>query len=607
VLERLEERGLPSGGYARIDLASDVPGLARVTDPNLVNPWGVSFSPTGPFWFADNRRGTSDLLDGRGEPVPLVVTIPGAGRSAGTPTGTVFNGGPGFVVPANGASAPARFLFAAEDGTISGWSGVVDPARAVVAVDNSSAGAVYKGLALAADQSGLAFLYAADFGRGEIDVFDQDFRPVARPGAFRDPGLPDGFAPFNIATIDGLLLVTYARQDEYRRDDVTGPGSGFIDVYDASGDLLRRFASRGALDSPWGLAVAPADFGPLGGALLVGNAGDGRINAYDPDSGAFLGPLAGDGGTPFTVPALWALTFGNGHEGGAADTLFFTAGAGHEQHGLFGAIQPPGRRGADTAGPGTLDPHAPGEPADYPLPPRGGPALRDDDPPRATAILLPVTDSSLLLVPTLSTVPPSRAPAESPAAAAPVVVVRVPLRTDRPPSDVTLVPPPDADPSPPANPRTGSLALAAFLDVHPSQTLTHNPAAGHRPKFERDTVGARRSSVGGRVVGGESPPAEPQAEIPAVLPGAERGPQSPPLPGEGDEGLGSEQGRPEPVGDRPVRQEGIVTHDRGWKELLGSLLVTVSVSAVYVLRRGHRPHGCPVGTGQGPGREETRA
>src|SRR5438552_5485878 len=181
VLECLEERGLPSGGYTQVNLASDVPGLARVTDPNLVNPWGLAFSPTGPFWFADNGTAVSDLLDGRGEPVPLVVTVPGVRRSAGTPTGTVFNGGPGFVVSENGASAPSRFLFAAEDGTIAGWSGIVDPSRALVTVDNSSLGAVYKGLALAADTTGRALLYAADFDRGEIDVFDQDFRPVVRP------------------------------------------------------------------------------------------------------------------------------------------------------------------------------------------------------------------------------------------------------------------------------------------------------------------------------------------------------------------------------------------------------------------------------------------
>jgi uncharacterized protein (TIGR03118 family) len=345
VLECLEDRCLPSGGYAQVNLASDVPGVARVTDPNLVNPWGISLSPTGPFWFADNGSGVSDLLDGRGRPVPLVVTVPPTAQSSGTPTGTVFNGGPGFIVSENGVSAPSRFLFAAEDGTISGWSAIVDPTRALPAVDNSSAGAVYKGLALAADPAGPRFLYAADFGRGTIDVFDQHFKPVARPGSFRDPNLPDGFAPFNIQNLNNLLFVTYAQQDEARRDDVAGAGHGFIDVYDTGGNLVRRFASRGALDSPWGLALAPAGFGPFGGALLVGNTGDGHINAYDPGSGAFLGPLADDNGVPMTIPTLWALTFGNGHLGGGLEHPVL-----HRRGGRGGARPLRGRSGPGAEG-----------------------------------------------------------------------------------------------------------------------------------------------------------------------------------------------------------------------------------------------------------------
>jgi uncharacterized protein (TIGR03118 family) len=273
VLECLEDRCLLSGGFAQVNLASDVPGLAQVTDPNLVNPWGISFSPTGPFWFADNGSGVSELLDGRGQPVPLVVTVPD-----GTPTGTVFNEGPGFALSANGIPAPSLFLFATEDGTISGWS-EVEPTHTLLAVDNSSAGAVYKGLALATAAAGQSFLYAADFGRGRIDVFDQDFKPVARPGSFQDPNLPDGFTPFNIQNINNLLFVTYAQQGEDRHEDVTGTGHGVIDVYDTDGNLVRRFASGGALNSPWGLTLAPADFGSFGGALLVGNSGDGHINA----------------------------------------------------------------------------------------------------------------------------------------------------------------------------------------------------------------------------------------------------------------------------------------------------------------------------------------
>lgn len=404
MLECLEDRCLLSGGFTQVNLAADVPGLARVLDPNLVNPWGISFSPTGPFWFSENGSGVSDLLDGHGQPLPLVVGVP-----SGTPTGTVFNGTPGFTISENGTTAPSRFLFATLDGTIAGWTTLVDPTHAVVAVDNSSSGAVYTGLALATELSGQSYLYAADFSHGTIDVFDQEFRPVARPGAFQDPNLPAGFAPFNIQNINNLLFVTYAQQNKDKQGDVPGPGNGFIDVYDVNGRLVERFASQGALDSPWGLALAPASFGPFGGALLVGNNGDGHINAYNARSGAFLGELTNDRGTPLTIGDLWGLTFGNGHVGGDSQTLFFTAGVAHETHGLFGAIQAPGRHGADTAGTGAFDPNAPGEVGDYPLPPSAGPALHpiSADQPMPIADLLPLRESSLALVPTLTAVSPS--------------------------------------------------------------------------------------------------------------------------------------------------------------------------------------------------------
>jgi uncharacterized protein (TIGR03118 family) len=367
----------------------------------LINPWGISFSPTGPFWFSDNGAGVSNLLNGRGDEVPLVVETTTSHGSAGGPTGTVFNSGPGFEVTKNGVTAPSRFLFAGEDGIISGWASGVDPTHAIVAVDNSSSDAVYKGLALATDGSGQSFLYAANFTAGTVDVFDQDFRLVSRPNAFRDPGLPSGYAPFNVQSMDHEIFVTYARREDGGEDDVAGAGHGFVDAYDLAGNLLRRFASAGALDSPWGLAQAPNDFGPAGGAVLVGNAGDGRINAYDPTSGNYLGDLTNRDGTPIVIPNLWGLAFGNGHEGGATDTLFFTAGIDHEKHGLFGAIQRPGRVAADTAGPGKFDPNAPGEVDDYPLPPRNGPTPREI-PLSATGDLFPMKESSLVVIPTLS-------------------------------------------------------------------------------------------------------------------------------------------------------------------------------------------------------------
>jgi uncharacterized protein (TIGR03118 family) len=457
-LDCLEDRCLLSAGYAQINLASDVPGLARVTDPSLVNPWGIAFSPTGPFWLADNGSGVSGLLDGRGLPVPLEVTVPSPGRSGSRPTGAVFSGGPGFAVSANGATAPSRFLFASENGTISGWSGVVDPIRALVAVDNSSFKAVYKGLALA-DRAGQSFLYAADFSRARIEVFDQHFKEVARPGAFQDPNLPAGFAPFNIENIDNQLFVTYAMQDTARQDDVAGAGHGFIDVYDTAGSLVRRFASGGPLNSPWGLALAPASFGPFGGALLVGNVGDGHINAFNPESGAFLGPLANDSRTPITIPTVWSLAFGNGHEGGNSDTLFFTAGMDYEQHGLFGAIQPPGRRGADTAGAGSFDPHAPGEPGDYPLPPRGGPfRAGNEDRSIPVSDLLPLRESSLALVPTLSVVQANTA-------------IRAPLPPSRRDSSNDVV------------------ALGTFLDLNASANVFHGKQEAQASNIGTHAIG----------------------------------------------------------------------------------------------------------------------
>jgi uncharacterized protein (TIGR03118 family) len=407
-VECLEDRWLLSAGFVQVDLASNVPGLAAVTDVNLVNPWGMSFSPTGPFWFADNGRGVSDLLDGRGQPEPLVVAVPSPTDWGSTPTGTVFNGGPGFAISEDGITAPSRFLFAAEDGSISGWTTLVDPTHALVAVDN--AGAVYKGLTIAGDGA-KSFLYAADFSRGTIDVFNQDFKQVTHPGAFVDPNLPRGYAPFNVQNIDGKLFVAYARADSTWRDDVPGPGHGFVDVYATDGTLLSRLASEGTLNSPWGLALAPSDFGRFAGDLLVGNNGDGRISAFNPATGAYLGELTAADGNAIAIPGLWGLSFGNGHAGGDASTLFFSAGVNAEQDGLFGAIQAPNHIGADTGGAGGFDPNAAGEPQDYPLPPSGGPTfvISHDTRPGVFVDLLPMSESSLALVPTLTTLAPKGA------------------------------------------------------------------------------------------------------------------------------------------------------------------------------------------------------
>jgi uncharacterized protein (TIGR03118 family) len=398
-------------------LVSDVPGLARFTDPNLVNPWGLSLNSTDPFWISDNGTGVSTLLDGRGQSPPLVVQTPGAGGSIGTPTGTVFNGGDGFVVSEDGRAGPSQFLFATEDGLILGWSAGVDVTHALVAVDNSQAGAIYKGLALATNSSG-TFLYAANFSSGKIDVFDQGFHPAQLSGSFSDPAIPSGFAPFNIQNLGGQLFVTYAKHGADWIDDAPGPGNGFVDVFDTNGNLLRRLVSGGPLNSPWGLALAPAGFGTFGNDLLVGNTGDGRINAFNPQTGAFVGQLTDAAGIPISINQLWGLSFGNGGGTGSQNTLYFAAGIDYEQHGLFGKIE---------AVQGNQSPGGQGSSADfnekdfssylqtilantdaYPLPPASGPALQIDvtiQPP-ASPVLLPVTDSSFVMAPALLTVSP---------------------------------------------------------------------------------------------------------------------------------------------------------------------------------------------------------
>jgi uncharacterized protein (TIGR03118 family) len=336
--------------FQQTNLVSDLPGQAQVTDAHLVNPWGLVSSPTSPWWIADNGSGVSTVYDGNGHPfpaaMPIVVTIPPPGGSpAGTtaaPTGTVFNATAGFVVTKGSASGASVFLFATEDGTIAGWSPKADPANAILAVDNSQhptagAGAVYKGLALGQRPSG-AFLFATNFRAGTIDVFDAQFHPVQQAGTFTDPAIPAGYAPFGIRAIGDQLYVTYAKQDAAKHDDDAGPGRGFVDVFDTGGHLRRHLIAQGALNSPWGLALAPDEFGRFGGALLVGNFGDGHISAYNLRNGKLLGQLETSKGQPIVIDGLWALGFGNGGVAGNRDTLFFTAGLDHEQHGLFGTI-----------------------------------------------------------------------------------------------------------------------------------------------------------------------------------------------------------------------------------------------------------------------------
>ncbi len=319
--------------YVVHNLVSDVPGAADRVDPNLVNAWGLASLPTSPWWVADNETDVSTIYQADGTPAALVVAIP-----SGAPTGLVSNTGSQFVVREGASSGPARFLFDTEGGVIAGWSPAVSLTHAVVAVTRP--GANYKGLAIAATTAG-DFLYAADFHNARVDVFNDSFGLATAPGAFVDPKLPEGFAPFGITNIGGQIFVAYAKQDADQEDEVAGQGLGFVDAFDTAGNLVARVAQRGLLNAPWGLALAPADFGRFSGDLLVGNFGDGKINAFEPQSNGHFelrGQLRNDSGHPIEIDGLWALGFGNGASAGPTNTLFFTAGPEEETHGLFGRI-----------------------------------------------------------------------------------------------------------------------------------------------------------------------------------------------------------------------------------------------------------------------------
>lgn len=335
-----------ANAYLVHNLLSDIPGADK-TDTALVNPWGIAFSATGPFWIGDNRTGLSTVYTVNGTTglsiSTLKVTIPlsARGGTTGAPTGVVapsFYGITGFQVsPGNNAS----FIFDSEDGTISAWANGADATHAIVKVDKSGSNAVYKGLAMGLNGT-TPLLYAANFGNGTIDVFDTNYAAVSLP--FKDPSVPAGFAPFNIQNLGGKLYVAYAKQDNAKADDVAGPGNGYVAVFDTAGNLLQHLISQAQLNSPWGLAIAPAAFGDFAGNLLVGNFGDGRINAFDATTGKFNAALQDLKGTPISIPGLWALQVGNGGSGGDTSTIYFTAGIGgptgaREDHGLFGSIQ----------------------------------------------------------------------------------------------------------------------------------------------------------------------------------------------------------------------------------------------------------------------------
>jgi uncharacterized protein (TIGR03118 family) len=332
--------------YTQTNLISDIPGVARITDPNLVNPWGQATIGGSPLWVANNNSKTSTLYTGGVSGsipsiVPLVVKV-----VDGTPDGIVGNttgSATDFLVTTPKGTAPANFIFDSEAGSITAWSGRVSGKVATVMFRGGRPD-VYKGLALASVGSA-NYLYATNFRAGTIDVFDGSFHKVTFPsgpfgaGAFTDPGIPRGFAPFGIQLINGELYVSYAKQNAQKHDDVAGLGNGFVDVFDTDGVMKTRLISRGALNSPWGLVLAPSTFGGFGGDLLVGNFGDGMIHAYNPTTGTPQGTVANTDGNRIAIEGLWGLRFGNGTFGGPND-LVFTAGIVGESHGLLGEITP---------------------------------------------------------------------------------------------------------------------------------------------------------------------------------------------------------------------------------------------------------------------------
>jgi uncharacterized protein (TIGR03118 family) len=321
--------------FAEVDLVSDqqLPGVLQ--DPNLVNAWGLALSPTSPLWVANNGTNTATIYAGgvNGAPVtkvPLTVSVPG-----GAPTGQAFNDTTAFQVTGSGGMAPATFLFVSEGGDITGWNRTATPTGAVLA--RHIPGAIYKGLAIVHTKFG-PFLIAADFHNGRLDVFDGSFNPVHLPGVFfHDPRLPRGYAPFNVFALGDALYVSYAKQDADQEDEIAGAGFGFVDKYTNFGLRVQRIASRGPLNAPWGMAVAPAAFGDFAGALLVGNFGDGRISAYRGDH--FVGQLRTGAGKPITIDGLWGLLPGTATAGGTG-AVWFSAGPDDESHGLVGEILP---------------------------------------------------------------------------------------------------------------------------------------------------------------------------------------------------------------------------------------------------------------------------
>jgi len=327
--------GTPSH-YQQTNLVADLPGVGAHTDTNLQNAWGIAFNPNGAVWVANNHSGTSSLYDGDGVAIPGLpyINVPGADGNPGNPTGIVFNSSKDFNA--------APFIFANESGSLAAWNPAVDFLNAKIVGDAiPGKEVIYKGLALAANGNG-HFLYATDFHNAKVRVFDKDFKLVdARKTlgcSFADRSIPSGFAPFGIQNINGDLYVTYALQNSKKEDDVAGPGFGYVNIFDANGCLVKRFASNGTLNAPWGVALAPASFGSHSNQVLIGNFGDGKINTFTLQQGHHEGALRDADDKVIQVEGLWGLAFGNGVLNQKTNSLFFTAGPNDETNGVYGKI-----------------------------------------------------------------------------------------------------------------------------------------------------------------------------------------------------------------------------------------------------------------------------
>jgi len=324
-----------TAGFARAsfdweNLEGDIPGVAEITDSNVINPWGIALSPSGTIFVADNGAGvaTSYFQDGTPAPNfnnPLVITIPASSTNTGdaNPTGVVANNTASFKVSNGSNSLPAKMIFVSEDGMISGWNPSLNNTQAFKAVDNGPTGAIYKGATLGTN-NGQNLLFVTNFSSGHVETYNQNFQQI-NPSGFADPNLPAGYEPFGIRNFNGQVFVTFVPRNPAKPgDDLAGPGNGIIDVFNTKGQLLRRLISNGRLNAPWGLEI-------VNGQLWVGNFGDGKINVYDPNTGSFQGVPRDTFGIPLAFDGLWGLFLSNGD-------LFFTAGIADEDHGMFGVI-----------------------------------------------------------------------------------------------------------------------------------------------------------------------------------------------------------------------------------------------------------------------------